>query len=62
MINNTPCKDCEARFVGCHSYCDDYREWKKIIDYERKQRKKEREAEGIYIDTIHKAYEKNKRR
>ena len=25
-----PCKDCEKRFVGCHSSCSDYKEWKHL--------------------------------
>ena len=24
----SPCKDCQKRFVGCHSSCNDYAEWK----------------------------------
>lgn len=23
-----PCKDCVKRFVGCHSSCNEYKEWK----------------------------------
>lgn len=27
-----PCKDCEERYVGCHSKCVAYLEWKKEHD------------------------------
>jgi len=23
-----PCKDCTERYLGCHDYCDKYKEWK----------------------------------
>lgn len=25
---NGPCKDCLNRFLGCHSTCDIYKDWK----------------------------------
>lgn len=25
-----PCKGCEERFIGCHSSCDGYAEWKGV--------------------------------
>lgn len=24
----TPCKDCQKRFLSCHSTCEDYKNWK----------------------------------
>ena len=24
----SPCKDCQKRFVGCHSSCEDFAKWK----------------------------------
>ena len=33
MRLQAPCKDCEKRYLGCHSECDDY------IDYNNKQQK-----------------------
>jgi len=26
-MNKAPCKDCEDRFIGCHSVCDIYKEF-----------------------------------
>ena len=26
---NAPCKDCESRFLGCHSTCERYNDFKK---------------------------------
>ena len=33
MRLQAPCKDCEKRYLGCHSECADY------IDYNNKQQK-----------------------
>lgn len=30
-----PCKDCERRFIGCHSQCEEYqqfREWRDVVN------------------------------
>lgn len=29
MSNVTPCKGCEDRYIGCHSSCFKYDDWKK---------------------------------
>ena len=51
-MNENPCKECTSRFVGCHSYCDDYKEWRKVFEHESKQRKKERDADQAYMDFV----------
>ena len=28
-----PCKNCEKRYVGCHSKCDEYKRFKDEHDY-----------------------------
>lgn len=35
------CKDCTKRYVGCHSNCADYAEYKKEVTEQRKQKRKE---------------------
>lgn len=38
--DKAPCKDCEDRYVGCHSDCDKYSEY---VRYKEKLKQKERE-------------------
>lgn len=61
-MNENPCKECTERFVGCHSYCDDYKEWRRVFEHEKKQRKKEHEAESAQVEIAIRGYHKNKRR
>lgn len=28
-MTKNPCKDCEKRYLGCHSECEQYLDWKK---------------------------------
>jgi hypothetical protein len=37
------CKHCEYREVGCHSKCKYYKDYKKKLEEEHKERDKERE-------------------
>ena len=30
-----PCKGCEDREIGCHSHCDRYAEFRKVVDEKR---------------------------
>jgi 5-formaminoimidazole-4-carboxamide-1-beta-D-ribofuranosyl 5'-monophosphate synthetase len=32
MSNFCPCKDCNERFLGCHSICDNYKNYKSKVD------------------------------
>lgn len=40
-----PCKGCEDRFVGCHSGCEAYKNWKKDL---KGIRKKSRDESALY--------------
>lgn len=31
-MRETPCKNCKDRKVGCHAVCENYIEWRKMID------------------------------
>ncbi len=35
-----PCKDCEKRYVGCHSKCTEYVDFRKRLDAENEVRQK----------------------
>lgn len=28
---NSPCYQCENRFLGCHQYCEEYWDWRKLM-------------------------------
>ena len=43
------CKDCEKRFVGCHSTCKDYKDAKENFE---KQKQWEKENETPYLRNI----------
>ena len=45
-----PCYKCTKRVLGCHSTCDDYLEFKKINDANKKRRY-EHEGLDIVIET-----------
>lgn len=42
MVTECPCRGCEKRFVGCHSACDKYIDWKKELDKENEAIRKEK--------------------
>ncbi len=48
-----PCKDCMKRKVGCHSYCRDYRNWKK-------EHKTRDEEESEYLGYVRDAIDRMK--
>lgn len=29
-MTNSPCKDCETRYPGCHSKCELYLDWQQV--------------------------------
>lgn len=49
MKSATPCKGCENRCQGCHSNCEDYIEWKHIMDAKRLQKQKIAKLNADYM-------------
>lgn len=43
------CKDCKERYVGCHSHCEKYLEFRKQLD---EYNQKEKEEKKLYGDVI----------
>ena len=41
---NIPCKDCDKRYLGCHSKCKDYFRFKVLMARADRKRKAEEEA------------------
>ena len=47
-INNkllAPCKNCPNRYVGCHSDCADYKEFRKLKDIENQREREDKRLE-----------------
>lgn len=54
-MKNPPCKDCDERFVGCHSQCEEYKKWRsardEINDIVQKAKTEERMIVEHFVDT-----------
>ena len=48
-MNLSPCKDCEKRYVGCHSECEQYKEFRVARD-EFKKEKEQRNIMTYYVE------------
>ena len=46
-----PCKDCQKRYSGCHSVCEDYIEYSKECERIRQQRNRESQAKHDIFST-----------
>lgn len=52
MRPKSPCKDCEARELRCHSQCEMYKSYKaKLRDYEKQRRENvwDEYADYVYV-------------
>jgi len=47
MIN--PCKDCTDRYIGCHSDCDKYKDWKSSLETIKKAKEEQRKKYDAYF-------------
>lgn len=56
-----PCKDCKERNMGCHSKCETYKRWRKVLNEVKKDMKIINDDEIMQIDYILKAVRRNKR-
>lgn len=54
----TNCKDCTDRFVGCHSVCPIYINYKKEIDDLRKEKMKYNQTKSDCYETRRAFYKK----
>lgn len=45
MIIN-PCKDCPRRYLGCHSKCKDYKEFRQALDERNARIRQERDRDN----------------
>jgi hypothetical protein len=51
-----PCKDCDAREIGCHGKCEDYKHYKahKLAEwiYATRNKRKEELADRVHFDNV----------
>lgn len=50
MSVSEPCKNCPDRYLGCHSNCDKYKQFKKEIAERKRKNQKGREYFNYLID------------
>lgn len=61
MINNTPCQNCDNRFVGCHTVCTLYKVYRMEIDKVNNKRKYNKMMQQMELDKyirLHRIYGK----
>ena len=59
---NAPCKDCEKRYLGCHSNCEEYQAFDKYNKARYEANLKERESYRYTRDARIKSIKKSRRR
>ena len=61
MRKNSPCKDCQRRFLNCHSICKQYFEWKADNDVIREKEYRAKSTEWMLDDVSIRWREKTRR-
>ena len=61
MSNVCKCRDCTKRYVGCHSTCIDYKEWKTNKDQKNKETRLSKLARSYRSDRIYSRYSSRSR-
>ena len=49
-MNKCPCKGCEKRKLGCHGFCDQYKQWRDLHDQANKKRQADVEFKQLSRD------------
>lgn len=49
-MNKCPCKGCTKRKLGCHGFCDQYKEWRDWRDEVNRKRHAEDETKQLSRD------------
>lgn len=62
MIQECGCRNCKKRQIGCHATCQDYIEWRKAYDRERKQIQERLRSERIADEDYHSARRRRRKR
>lgn len=49
MIPTVPCKNCKIRHFGCHSDCDGYKQYRKLLEEHNQAEEKRKYDEDFYF-------------
>lgn len=56
IVDKAPCKICTKRHMNCHATCDEYKEWRQILEEDKRHivnaRDKELELREIKFSAI----------
>lgn len=58
---DAPCADCQKRYVGCHSDCENYKAWKSeqmSVAEDKRKRKNETSMLNSYTETQKAKYQR----
>ena len=59
---NAPCKNCQTRYVGCHSSCVKYNDWKQERQVLLDRKKAESDLNGAFLDVTYHAHSAMKKK
>lgn len=57
----SPCKECTERFVGCHTVCVKYEDYKQALETEKERCKAFSESDRIYNEYVSESIKRNKK-
>lgn len=49
LLSQPPCKDCEERFINCHSQCPKWNKWKQEETQKRAKLKNFLDMERVFL-------------
>ena len=58
----SPCRLCKKRFVGCHAQCDGYARYRAAVDKNRREVYKQKAVSDVMGSYVREQTEKNRRR
>ena len=44
LVSDTPCLDCNKRYAGCHSKCENYKMFREKLEKDKQLRKEARKS------------------
>lgn len=48
-----PCKNCDDRTMDCHTYCEKYKEYQKVVKRIREERVKQKQKESCSFNSAY---------
>jgi len=54
LITDTPCYNCEDRYAGCHSKCDNYKKFKENLEEDKRLKREAKKSIRQFYSPIRK--------